>query len=175
MTLSPGWRKLTLTAHVTASVGWLGAVTAFLALAITGLISDDASRVRGAYVAMQMIGWLVIVPASFAALLTGLVQGLGTPWGVVRHYWVLLKLLMTTIATILLLVHMQPIGIVAEAAAKAPLASADLHGLRIQLVADAGAALAVLLVATTLSVYKPRGLTRYGRRARDVALANVTE
>ena len=41
---------------------------------------------------------------------------------------------------------------------------ADLGGLRIQLVTYAGAALLVLLVATALSMYKPRGWTRYGWR-----------
>jgi hypothetical protein len=44
------------------------------------------------------------------------------------------------------------------------LSSADLRQLRIQLVADAGAAMMALLVATTLSVYKPWGMTSYGRR-----------
>ena len=42
MTLPPGVRKFTLTAHVTTSVGWLGAVVVFLALAVVGLTSQDA-------------------------------------------------------------------------------------------------------------------------------------
>jgi hypothetical protein len=40
--MTPGLRKFALTTHVTSSVGWLGAVVAFLALAIVGLISQDA-------------------------------------------------------------------------------------------------------------------------------------
>jgi hypothetical protein len=59
---------------------------------------------------------------------------------------------------------MRPISQVAAVAAKTTLSNADLRGLRIQIVADAVAALLVLLVATTLSVYKPRGLTSYGQR-----------
>jgi hypothetical protein len=157
-------RKLSLTAHVTFSVGWLGAVAAFLALAIAGVTNEDPQRVRAAYLAMELTGWFVIVPFNLASLLTGLVQGLGTEWGLLQHYWVTVKLLMTVLATIVLLVHMQPISHVASVAAANPLSSTDLHGLRLQLVADAGAALLVLLVATTLSVYKPRGRTRYARR-----------
>jgi hypothetical protein len=39
--------------------------------------------------------------------------------------------------------------------------------MRVQLVADAGAAILALLVATVLSVFKPRGLTRHGQRVSD--------
>jgi hypothetical protein len=164
MTMTPRLRKFALTAHVTSSVGWLGAVAGFLALAVAGLTSQDALMVRAAYLAMELTSWFVIVPLSLASPLTGLVQSLGTTWGLFRHYWVLAKLLITIPASIVLLLHMQPIGRIAGVAAETTLSSADLGGLRIQLVANAGAALLVLLVATTLSVYKPRGRTRYGRR-----------
>jgi len=164
MTMTPRLRKFALTAHITSSVGWLGAVAGFLALAVAGLTSQDAQMMRAAYLAMELTGWFVIVPLSLASPLTGLVQSLGTAWGLFRHYWVLVKFLITIPATIVLLLHMQPIGAMAGVAAETPLSSADLGGLRIQLVANAGAALLVLFVATTLSVYKPWGMTRYGRR-----------
>ncbi|MEN8652213.1 hypothetical protein ABCR94_16785 [Streptomyces sp. 21So2-11] len=136
----PRLRKLTLTLHVTSSVGWLGAVAAFLALAVAGLTSTSPQTVRGAYLAMDVIGWYVIVPFSVASLLTGLVQSLGTVWGLLRHYWVIAKLLITVGATVLLLVHMQPVGHLADAAARAALADGELQGMRIQLIADAAAA-----------------------------------
>jgi len=164
MTMTPGLRKLALTAHVTSSVGWLGAVAGFLALAVAGLTSQDAQIVRAAYLAMELTGWCVIVPLSLASLLTGLAQSLGTEWGLFRHYWVLVKLLITIVATILLLVHMQPVGHLARVVAETTLSRGELAGLRIQLVADAGAALLVLLVATALSVFKPWGMTPFVRR-----------
>lgn len=173
MPMSPRIRKLALTAHITSSVGWLGAVAAFLALAIAGLASADAQRVRAAYVAMELTGWFVIVPLCFASLATGFVMSLGTAWGLFRHYWVLAKLLIAVLATILLLVHMQPTGRVADLAAERTLASSDLPGLRVQLVADAAAAVVVLLVATVLSVFKPRGMTPYGQRKQDEQSGDV--
>ena len=162
--MTPGLRKFALTAHVTSSVGWLGAVAGFLALAVAGLTSQDAQMVRAAYLAMDLTAWFVIVPLSLASPITGIVQSLGTTWGLFRHYWALAKLLITIPASIVLLLHMQSIGRVAGVAAETNLSSIDLAGLRVQLVANAGAALLVLLVATTLSVYKPRGMTPYGRR-----------
>lgn len=160
----PQLRKLALTAHVTASVGWLGAVAAFLALAVAGLTGGSPETVRGAYLAMDLVGWFVIVPFGVASLVTGVVQSSGTVWGLVRHYWVIAKLLITVLATVLLLVHMQPVGHLADAAARAVLAGGELEGMRVQLVADAAAALLVLLTAVALSVFKPRGVTRQGRR-----------
>ncbi len=165
MTMTPRLRKFALTAHVTSSVGWLGAVVAFLALAVAGLTSQDAQMVRAAYLAMELIGWFVLVPLSLASLLTGLVQSLGTTWGLFRHYWVLFKLLITVLATIVLLMYMQTQFYLAGVAAETTLSSGDLSGLRDPSpVLHAGAGLLLLLVAVTLSVYKPRGMTRYGRR-----------
>jgi len=170
MTMSPRIRKLALTAHVTASVGWLGAVAAFLALAIAGLTSLQSQTVGAAYLATELIIWSVIVPLSLASLVTGVVSSLGTAWGLFRHYWVLAKLLLTILATTLLAFHTQPVGRVASLATERMLSSADLRQVRIQLVADAGAALLVLLVNTTLGVYKPRGMTRYGWRKQRAAV-----
>ncbi len=166
-TMTPPVRKFALTAHVTSSVGWLGAVAAFLALAVAGLTSQDPQVVRAAYLAMELTAWFVIVPLSLASLVTGLVQSLGTTWGLFRHYWVLIKLVMTILATLALLVHMRPISYMARVAATTTIARADHRGVRVQLVATAGAALLVLLVATTLGVFKPRGITPYGRRKQN--------
>jgi hypothetical protein len=166
MAMTPNLRKVALTAHVISSVGWLGAVAAFLALAVAGLTGQDVLMTRAVYLAMDLTGWYVIVPLCFASLLTGLVSSLSTTWGLVRHYWVLAKLLITIPSTILLLVHMQPISYLAGVAAKMPLSGADLRALRIQLLIETGAAVVVLLVATTLSMYKPKGITRYGWRRR---------
>jgi hypothetical protein len=165
--MTAGFRKFALTAHVASSVGWLGSVAAFLGLAITGLTSRDSHKVRSAYVAMEVTGWYVIVPLSFASLVTGLVQALGTSWGLFRHYWVLAKLLINFLATALLLLHMQPVSRMAFLAIEGTLSPADHRRVQVQLIADAAAALVALVVATALSVYKPRGMTPYGRRKRE--------
>ncbi|NGY61285.1 hypothetical protein G7043_20375 [Lentzea sp. NEAU-D13] len=157
-------RKLSLTAHVTTSVGWLGSVAGFLALAITGLTSSSDQAVRGSYIAMELIGWYVIVPLSIASFLTGLLQSLSTTWGLFRHYWVLAKLLISVVATGLLLLHMTPTSQVAAVALERALTGGDLGALRVQLVADATAAVAVLLIAVSLSIFKPRGLTPQGTK-----------
>jgi hypothetical protein len=167
MIMTPRARKFALTAHVTSSVGSLGAVAGFLALALAGLTSQDAETVRAAYLAMELTTWSVIVPLIIASLLTGLVSALCTTWGLFRHYWVPVKLLLTVLATVVLLLQMRPIGYMGSVAAGTGLSSADLLGLRNSLVAHAAGGLLVLLVAAILSVYKPRGMTRYGARKQS--------
>lgn len=162
MLMPPGLRKFALTAHVTCSVGWIGAVVVFLALALIGLTSNDAPTVRGAYLVMERAAWFVLVPFASATLLSGLVQALGTPWGLFRHYWVLFKLLMAVFITIVLLIYMGTFGFMAGVAADP---GADLNAVRNPSpVIHAVLALVVLLVAMVLAIYKPRGVTRYGWR-----------
>ena len=165
--MTPGLRKLLLTAHIIVSVGWLGAVAAFLALAIAGLNSMDGPTMRTAYSAMELTARFVIVPLALASLLTGLIESLATPWGLFRQYWVLAKLLLTTFATGVLLAKMPLIGYAAHQAARATPSSVELHGAGTQLVFHAIGGLLVLLVITALSVYKPWGLTRYGQRKQQ--------
>lgn len=162
MQFTPGWRKVALTAHITSSVGWFGAVVAFLGLALVGVQTASDQMVRSAYIAMDAIGWLVIVPFSIATLVTGLAQSAGTSWGFFRHYWVVSKLLITIGASALLLLHMQVMSTVAEAASAGVLTSSHLRNPRMQLIGDAAAAAFVLLIAVALSVFKPRGRTPFG-------------
>jgi hypothetical protein len=136
-------------------------------LAVAGLISPDPETARATYVAMDLTCWSAIVPLAFASLLTGLVQSLGTEWGLFRHYWVTIKFLLTIFATAVLMVHTQLIGLTARAAAHGDLYATELGAARGQLVLAAGAGLAVLLVITALSIYKPRGRTRYGLRKQQ--------
>jgi len=175
--MTPGLRKLGLTFHIVLSVGWIGAVAAFLALAI-GTFSKDAAVAHACYLTMAVVGRGVLVPLSVGALLSGVVQSLATKWGLFRHYWVLVKLGLTLFATAALLVHQATA--VADAAKLARdastvlLHSEQLHQLGVQLLADSGLALLVLLTVTTIALYKPWGLIGQITRSLRVFIAGVT-
>ena len=155
-------RRITLTTHVTSSVGWLGAALVFLALAVVAVTSDDQFAVRGAYLTMEPAAWLVLVPLAHVSLLSGIALSLGTAWGLFRHYWVVGKLLITVFATVILLVYMstfrQMAGIAADPTAELAVIKNPSP------IVHAALAFLLLLVATVLGVYKPAGLTAYGRR-----------
>jgi hypothetical protein len=161
MTMTPDFRKLALIVHLTSSVGWIGAVIAYLALGVSAVTSQDLQTVRAAWIAMEVTGWYVIVPLAFAALLTGLVMSLGTQWGLFRHYWVLITLGLTILCTVILLSHMPTVSSVASMAREPD--SDHLGHLGGDLL-HPGVGLVLLLVVMALNVYKPRGLTPYGWR-----------
>jgi hypothetical protein len=143
-------------------VGWLGAILAFLGLALVGLMHGDAETVRGIYLAMEPAAWVVLVPLAAASLITGLIEALLTRWGLFRHYWVVFKLLITVFATTVLLIYMRTFDAMAGVAADE---HASLEAVRNPSPAlHAAAALMLLVAATVLAVFKPRGLTPYGRR-----------
>ena len=166
MSMSPGLRKFALAVHLTLSVGWIGAVVAYLALDVTAATSRDAQTLRAAYIAMGSIARFVIVPLALASLLTGLIMSLGTKWGLLRHYWVLISLLLTVIATAVLLVETQVIGSMAHMAADPMYTGERLRAMGSTLVHSVGG-LAVLLAILVLNMYKPQGMTRYGWRKQQ--------
>ena len=162
MSLSTSARRFAFATHVTTSVGWGGAALVFVAIAGLGLASDDERVVRGAYLVMAPAAWFVLVPLAHGALLSGLVLSLGTAWGLFRHYWVAVKLLITAVSTAVLLVYMgtfrQMAGVAADPVVElgavrnpSPLVHAVL-------------AFFLLLAATVLAIYKPFGVTPYGAR-----------
>jgi hypothetical protein len=168
--MAPGLRKLALTVHLTASVGWIGGAVAYLALGVAAATSQDTQTVRAAWIAMEVTGWWAIVPLALAALLTGLIMSLGTPWGLFRHYWVLFSLALTVLCTVVLLLHMPAVS-----ANTAMLRAMDSgrgmdgagHGAAAGDLLHPGIGLVVLLAITALNVYKPRGLTPYGWRKQQ--------
>lgn len=166
VTMSPSVRKLTLAMHLTVSIGWLGAVAAYLALDLTTAMAQDAQTLRAAYVAMATVTRYVIVPLAFASLLTGIVISVATKWGLFRHYWVVISFVVTTIATLVLLVETRTINSLAEIAADPKRSAAEVRMLPSTLAHSVGGTV-VLLLILVLNIYKPIGLTRYGLRKQE--------
>ncbi|HCT76292.1 MAG TPA: DUF2269 domain-containing protein [Micromonosporaceae bacterium] len=162
MIMPPALRKIVLFTHVTTSVGWLGAVLAYLALDITTVASQDVATVRGAYIGMDLIVSYAIVPLAMASVLIGIINALGTTWGLFRHYWVVAKLILTVVATLVLLQETSSVSYLADLASATP----DPRTLSSTL-PHSGGGLLILLTTAILSVFKPRGLTRYGWRKQQ--------
>lgn len=163
--MAPRLNKLILTIHIIFSVGWLGTVAAFIALAITGVLSSNIQLSRACYLAMEVTSWWAIVPFCLGALLTGIIQSFGTKWGLFKHYWIVAKLILTIGATILLLAHLKPISLLAEIAAKPHFLNAYNIGWRV--LADAGAGFLALIAITVISIFKPWGRTPYGLQGKS--------
>lgn len=154
-------RKFLLLCHVVTSVGWFGAAAAYAGLVFAALWTSNAQEARAAFLSIEPIMWFAIVPLALASLLTGLIQSLATPWGLVRHYWVIYKLALTLFAITILLLNTRRIATLVQAARTAD--ASDFSGMKGQIV-HASLGMLVLLLTTMLGVYKPKGVTRYGWR-----------
>jgi hypothetical protein len=152
-----------LTIHVATSVGWLGAIAAYIVLNIPALASENEQTVRAAYLMMDVIMGYALIPLAGASLATGIVQALGTPWGLFRHYWVTISLALTTFAFAILMFHVAAVEDMAAVAADPQAGVSRLGG---DLLHSVGG-LVVLLIPLVLNIYKPRGMTRYGWRRRQ--------
>lgn len=164
--MPPIVRKLALAIHLSCSIGWLGAVIAYLVLDVTVASSQDAQLVRGSWIAMGLVVTVAIVPLAIASLVTGLIMSLGTKWGLFRHWWVLISLVLTIIATLVLLSEAGMVSRVAAAAADPATSDANLLAFPPTLLHSIGG-LVVLLIVQVLNVYKPQGLTPYGWRKQQ--------
>ena len=166
MSMTPRLHKFSLFAHVTFSVGWLGAIVPYLALAIVVLTIHDGQTLQAAYLGMKFIGWFVIVPLSLLALLSGVIQSLGTRWGLLRYWWIVTKLALTVFATLVLVRHMQDVTLTYRAGG---LSDATF---RPELIHSIGGLL-VLLAIVAVSIFKPWGMTPYGQRkqSRDLGFS----
>lgn len=162
--MKPGLRKLALSTHLTVSVGWIGAVLAYLGLGIAATTSPDVGTVRAAWTAMELTGWYVIVPLAVASLITGVVMSLGTKWGLFRHYWVSISFFLTLFSVIVLVLHMPDVTAMAALAREADRATLDTLGGDLF---HPGIGLVVLLAIQVLNLYKPPGITRYGWRKQQ--------
>lgn len=154
--------RLVLTAHITTSVGWLGAVAAYIALDIIATVGQDVASVRAAYSGMEVLILYIIVPLALASVLIGIANALSSPWGLLQHYWIVVKVVLTLFAITILLLEVRSVRYMAEIAAS----GADPRELPGSLPHSIGG-LIVLLATTILSVYKPRGATRYGWRKQQ--------
>lgn len=143
-------RRTLLTVHIVSGVGLLGATAATLLLAVSGTTTDEASFARAVYRLMSLNSAVFGIPLSMLTLVSGVVLGLGTHWGVLRHWWTTAKL-----GLILGVVLNGALVIGPSVAALEQDVTAA--GTAWRLVVAAALSVAMLLAATGVSVFKPGG------------------
>ncbi|QCX77756.1 hypothetical protein C9F11_20610 [Streptomyces sp. YIM 121038] len=155
-------RRATLVVHVAASAGWLGLTLGLLALATAAITTDSHPTIEASVRAMKVFTDWLVLPLALLTLLSGLLLSLGTSWGLARHRWVYTKFWLTLATTAASTFALRP-GIneaVATVSAGDALASST------DLIMGPIVSLSAYLFMTVISVLKPWGPTRRGRRLR---------
>jgi hypothetical protein len=152
MKLSPRWRKLLLTAHVAAAVSVLGTD---LALVLLGISSVGGANPQTIYPAADLIATWLLAPLALVALGTGVLLGVLTQWGLLKYWWVTIKLALTAILTSVILFVLVPrLGAAADTATAldpSPFTTAE----RLPLVIAPAAGVTLLILIVALAIYKP--------------------
>ncbi|MFI6084522.1 DUF2269 domain-containing protein [Streptomyces sp. NPDC051217] len=158
-------RRALLVVHVAVSVSWLGLTLGLLTLGITAYTTGDSTLTDASYRAMNVFADWLLAPVVVVTLVSGLVLSLGTPWGLARYHWVWIKFWITLVTGAATVFALRPgIG-----------QAADSGGVPdISLVAAPAVATGAYLFMTVVSVLKPWGLTRRGRRHRAAARGTRT-
>lgn len=150
--LRPRARKTITVVHIIASVSLLGEVWALVALNLYSTLAADTELAHAAYRLMAVLVFAGGIPLSMTALATGITLALGSHWGLARHYWVFGKLLLLIAVICLGMFLFQPSVVAAAFEAGSPS-----DGQQWRQVCVVAAQLLLLVTATTLSVFKPKG------------------
>ena len=163
MNLPPPWRKLLLTLHVATAVSVLGTDLVLLVLGISSVRGADPQTI---YPAAQLVATWLLAPLALVALGTGVLLGLLTQWGLLRYWWVTIKLALTAILTAVILFVLVPrLGVAADAATALnprPFTEAE----RLPLVVAPAAGVTFLILIVGLASYKPPWRLRYRLNGR---------
>ena len=153
-------RKTVLILHILSVGTWVGVDVIVAVLVLTGWLSGDPSVQGLAYQALgTFVGWPMLV-AGLVSLVTGVILGLGSKYGLVRYWWVAVKLVLNVVLCTLILVALQPgLGEVAQYGRDLAAGTATERNMS-DLFFPPIVSLSVLTFATILSVAKPWGRLR---------------
>ncbi len=167
--LTPAARKALLVLHAICGIGWMGVDIALLVLLITARTTNDAALVVSGFNAIRMIVPIAVPPLSLGILVTGLILGLGTRWGLVRYWWVLVKLLLSLVMTVLVFVSLVPavnsIAVLSATTISADAVRASLGTLPTMLLFPPVVSFLMLGAAAILSIFKPWRRTPWSRES----------
>jgi hypothetical protein len=150
-------------------VGWLGLSLGMVTLAMTGLLAESHAVRHGAYAIFHIFDLVIVIPSVVLAIVTGMVVAFGTPWGLVKHWWVLTTFVISlSIPAAAAVEHRWFAELVARTADPA----ARPGSLGVWLAVVVGCFAVLLWTATILSIFKPWGRTWWGRQ--DLARRRTT-
>ncbi|AKU15151.1 hypothetical protein [Luteipulveratus mongoliensis] len=157
-------RRTLLVLHLLSVATWIGVDVMVAVFVGVSLTSDDPSTVGLCFQALAYVVWPMLT-AALATLVTGVLLGWGSAYGVVKHKWVLTKLVINLVLSTLILIALMP-GLDELAQRGADLVAGRTQDMSAgDLVYPPIVSLTSLSFAVVLSVFKPWGRTRWGRPA----------
>ncbi len=160
-------RRAVLITHIASAGAWLGIDVAMAVVIFTAMATDDPATRTFCLQALEVFTVWPLLISGLVSLASGIVLGLGSRWGLIRYWWVAIKLALNLILTALVLVSLR-----FEVTQQAEQARQLLRGESVtfdlsNLIYPPIVSPTLLLVAMTLAVVKPWGLIRRRTRGAD--------
>lgn len=125
-------------------------------LVYSALLTDDPGKQAVYYQALELVSVWPMTVSALVCLLTGVLLGLGSKYGLLKYWWVAIKLVLT----VLLLVALRPgVALVAEEGRKITAGESGSVAVG-DLIFPPIVSPTLLMVAVVLSVFKPWGRLR---------------
>jgi uncharacterized membrane protein len=153
-------RKVFLAAHIISAGMWIGMDVTLGILACTGMLSDDPATVATCFQALVLFAVWPMFTASLATLATGVVLGLGSKYGLVRYWWVAVKLAVNVLMSVLIVFSLRSGLVDAAEFGRQVATTGAVAGSPGRLLFPVFVAPSLLLFAGVLSVFKPWGRIR---------------
>ncbi|MFD1719443.1 hypothetical protein [Georgenia deserti] len=153
-------RRTVLVTHIAAAGTWLGMDVVMGVLVLVAGTSASPTTQAVAYRALEMVVTVPLVVAAVLTAATGMVLGLGSRYGLVRYWWVTVKVIITAVLITLVLVLLRPGVREAAERGEAVLGGGDAVLAVGDLIFPPIVSTAAVLFAIVLSVVKPWGRTR---------------
>jgi hypothetical protein len=140
--------KGVLVVHIVSAGVWIGIDVVMAVVIFTALLADDDNTKALCYRALELFAVWPLLTAGLVCLASGVVLGLGTKYGLVRYWWVAIKLVLNIVLTALV-----PIALRFAAGEPASLVVGNL-------IFPPIVSPTALLLAVVLAVFKPWGRIR---------------
>lgn len=166
-------RRLTLVLHILSAGCWVGIDLIVAVLVAAGWFSDDDTTRALAYETLATFVVWPMLGSALVCLATGVLLGVGTKFGLVRYWWVLVKLVLNLALCTVIFFVLRP-GMDDVAAYGHDLAAGrEPQGDVSTLFFPPAVSLITLTFATYLGVFKPWGRVRSGRDVEADRLATT--
>ncbi len=153
-------RKGVLVVHIVSAGAWIGIDVAMGVVVFTALLDEDDNTKALCFRALELFAIWPLFTTGLVCLASGVVLGLGTKWGLVRYWWVAIKLALNILLTALVLVALRP-QVMEMAEQGRRFMSGEAASLAVgDLIYPPIVSPTLLLIAFVLAVFKPWGRIR---------------
>jgi uncharacterized membrane protein len=153
--LGKNTRKVWLVVHIVSAGAWIGMDLVMGVLVFAAMVTGDPATAALCYQVLAVFAVWPMLTMGVTCLISGIVLGIGSKYGLVRYWWVAVKLALNVVLCVLVLFALRS-GVQEAAEYGRTMTGPAPDGMVFPPIVSTVS----LLFATVISVFKPWGRTR---------------